>query len=103
MRESILLYFLVTWRVLHFDVLRCRPAFDEEKLKLRRSFCNNIASVLELITLKILVPSAKAATFEFTMEEDRSLVYKRKSSGPRMEPCGTPVSLIVLSMLHREQ
>jgi hypothetical protein len=79
----------VTWRVLHFDVLRCRPALDDEELKLRRSFCNNIASVLELITLKILVSSAKAATFEFTMEEDRSLVYKRKSSGPRMEPCGT--------------
>jgi hypothetical protein len=63
---------------------------DEEELKLRRSFYNNIALVLDLITLKILLSSAKAATFEFTMEEDRSLVYKRKNSGPRMEPCGTP-------------
>ena len=71
-------------------MFRWRPVLDEEESKLERLFCNNIASVLELITLKILVSSAKAATFESTMEEGRSLVYKRKSSGPRMEPCGTP-------------
>ena len=55
-------------------------ALDKEESKLERSFCNNIASDFKLITLKILVSSAKAATF----------VYKRKTRGPRMEPYGTP-------------
>ena len=90
----IFLFFLVTWRLLHFDMFKWRPALEEEESKLERSFCNNIASVLELITLKILVSSAKAATFKRKVKEK---VADREWNLVELQ-----TSLVVLWMLHRE-
>ena len=50
----------------------------------------NIASVIESILQKILVSSAKHATFELVTASGKSLTYKRKSIGSKILPCGTP-------------
>ena len=51
----------------------------------------------ELSTSSKLVSSAKWCTLLNFMAWFRSLMYIRKSSGPRTEPCGTPNSIKALS------
>ena len=55
-----------------------------------RSSCNDNASDMLFIVLKIFVSSAKVAMLEFDTLSERWFSYKRNSKGPRIEPCGTP-------------
>ena len=45
-----------------------------------------------MIDLKHLVSSANERSFEYETAVGRSLVYTRKSKGPRILPWGTPES-----------
>ena len=44
------------------------------------------------------VSSAKSLTLDLTWS-GRSVIYARKSMGPRTEPCGTPEDTAILSDL----
>ena len=54
-----------------------------------KSFCSEIWSSLVLITLKILLSSAKRYTVEFRLS-GRSLIYIMNKIGPSTDPWGIP-------------
>ena len=54
-----------------------------------RSVCMTWPSVVELIARYMTVSFAKSLTLDLTCS-GRSLMYARKSIGPRTDPCGTP-------------
>ena len=75
---------------LHLDSLNIRPAEDDQVARLLRSSCGSAASVGDLMDLKILVSSAKAATWLDLTVPGREFAYRRKNMGPNMDPLGTP-------------
>jgi hypothetical protein len=42
------------------------------------------------------VSSAYITNEIISLQFSMSLIYKRKSSGPRIDPCGTPVDIVLL-------
>jgi hypothetical protein len=48
-----------------------------------------------LPAIKILVSSAKNVGLPCSMQDSKSLIYGRNSTGPRTEPCGTTESYTV--------
>ena len=77
-------------RLLHFSSLNTRPHEFDQDSRLFKSSWSNIASVIESTLRKILVSSAKHATDELVTASGKSLTYRRKSTGPRILPWGTP-------------
>jgi hypothetical protein len=45
---------------------------------------------------KHLVSSAYITNEIISLQFSMSLIYMRKSSGPRIDPCGTPVDIVLL-------
>ena len=59
-------------------------------VKVFKSSCSLLLSVLLAIGLKIFVSSAKVAIVDEDTASGRSLTYRRKRIGPRIDPRGTP-------------
>ena len=76
-------------KTLHLLLFSLRLTLLELSWKFDRSLCRDNASDFELMVLKILVSSANVAILELVTALDR-FSYRRNSSGPRMDPCGTP-------------
>ena len=71
---------------MHLDSLNIRPAEDEQVARLLRSSCSSVASVGDFMDLKILVSSAKAATWLDLTVPGREFAYRRNNMGPNMDP-----------------
>ena len=67
--------------------------------KAGRSFWKSWPSICELRARYIAVSPAKSLTLDLTCS-GRSLMYTRKSIGPRTEPCGTPEETGIQFRIH---
>ena len=77
--------------IVHLELLNLRPHVMLQLCSALISFCRICASCGSVILRAILVSSAKIAHKVFGDSTcGRSLMYRRKSSGPRIEPWGTP-------------
>ena len=71
---------------LHLDSLNIRPAVADQVARLLRSSCSSTASVGDFMDLKLLVSSARAATWLDLKESGREFAYRRNNMGLKMDP-----------------
>ena len=62
---------------------------------LSRSNFTSFVTFLQLLEVTIAVSSAKRTMFEFSHVSGKSFMYIKKKSGPKVEPCGTPQSMLL--------
>ena len=89
---------LVMYRTWHLDGLKLMSHRCSHLSRLKRPFCRVIDSSSELIARYMAVSSAKSLALDLTWS-GRSFMYVNKSMGPRIEPCGTPEDITILSDL----
>jgi hypothetical protein len=54
------------------------------------SDCNNLPSLADFMTRNTFKLSAKSKNSEYSIIEYKSLIKMLNSTGPKLEPCGTP-------------
>ena len=69
-----------------FCALNIRPPEDDKEARLLRSSCSSVASVGDFMDFKILVSSAKAATWLDLTVPGREFAYRRNNMGSNMDP-----------------
>ncbi len=77
-------------RATHLVALKFNNHCLDHAANLFKSFCNSWQSLLVWIRLYTLVSSANIFAVAITVS-GKSLPYSKNKTGPRMEPCGTPL------------
>jgi hypothetical protein len=54
------------------------------------SDCNNLQSLADFITRNIFKSTTKSKNSEYCILKHKSLIKILNSTGPKVEPCGTP-------------
>ncbi len=83
------LVLFVLGRCTHFDILNCICHLSDHFSRWIKSVCRSWWSMLEFILRYIMLSSANRRILDW-MFSLMSLMYGKKSIGPRTEPCGTP-------------
>ena len=90
------LVLFVMGRCTHFDILNCFCHLSDHFSSWIKSVCRIWWSMLEFILRYIMLSSANRRILDW-MFSLMSLMYSKKSTGPRSEPCGTPDVTSVVS------